>query len=167
MKRCLVLIAIVFMAFSAEADQSLINKKAPEFSLLDQYDRSFTLQSFSGHPMILLACDKKGSELNGPWKTAIIVRYAGRVPCLGVADLRTVMFFMTGIVKRHFKKEPASVLLDWDGELFTAYGLAQNVPNIILIDANGFVRHMYSGSASSEAIGQLFNAVDDIKKKVP
>lgn len=55
--------------------------------------------------------------------------------------------------------------MDWDGSFFVTYGLAAGVPNIIVIDHAGFVRYMYSGKASSEAIGQLFAVVDKMIKE--
>jgi predicted transcriptional regulator len=155
---------VLWTMAAAAADQSLINKKAPDFSLRDQHDRPFTRQTFSGRPLILMACDKKASKQNGPWRTAILGKYADRVQTAGVADLRTAPFFMSGFIKKDFKKDPVSILLDWEGALFTSYGLAQKVPNIIVIDGAGFVRYLYSGTATPEAEELLFTAVEDILK---
>lgn len=163
--RKLFLIILIILPTMAAADQSLINRKAPDFSLYDQHDQLFTLQNFSGRPVILVACDKKASEQNQVWRTTIQKKYEGRVRTVGVADLRETLSILSGFIRKKFKKDTVSILLDWDGRLFTSYSLAKNVPNIIVIDDTGLVRYQYSGTATPEAVELLFSTVENILKK--
>jgi len=167
MRRAILLTAVMLWTMTAAADQTLINRKAPGFSLRDQHDRPYTLQTFSGRPLILMACDKRASKQNAAWRTAILEKYADRVQTAGVADLRSAPFFLSRFIKKDFKKDPVSILLDWDGTVFASYGLAENVPNIIVIDGMGLVRHLYSGLITPDAREQLFTAVEDVLEEDP
>ncbi len=167
MRKTFLLIAtIILAAMAAAADQTPINRKAPDFSLRGQYDNTVTLHSFFGRPLILVACGWKGSEENGPGKTAILEKYGGRIQCMGVADLRTAFSFLSGFIKKKFQKESAPVLLDWKGEVFTSYGLAPDIPNIDVINGQGYVRYFYSGIATPEAVGLLSSSVETCWRKV-
>jgi len=164
MKTCFLLIVLTLLACTVEGGQSLINTRAPEFSLRDQYDQPYSLQSFAGQPVVLIASDKEGSGQNRHWLALLKEKYGRRLRIIGVADVRTVPFFLKGMVRGDFKKDGGSVLMDWDGALFTAYGLAKNVSNVILIDNSGSVQYLYAGSPSREATERLFGVLDGLVK---
>ncbi len=161
MKHYLVFLAFLFLPVSlATGEQSLVNTKAPEFALSDQYDRQYSLQSFVGQPFVLLASDKKGSEQNHLWIESVEKKYGKSVRIIGVADVRTVPFFLKGKIRNDFKKNPNSILLDWEGTIFMAYGLSKGLPNVVLIDSNGYVRYLHAGGPTDEAREQLFKKID-------
>jgi hypothetical protein len=156
---------LVSVPIAVGTEHSLVNAKAPDFSLLDQYDRQFTLQSFAGQPVILIASDGEGAKQNDRWIDRIQEKYKERIRIEGVADVRAAPFFMKSMVKNDFKKSKASILLDWSGELFKPYGCAQDVSNVILIDAGGYIRYVHSGAATNEAAEQLFRKIDTFMEK--
>ena len=151
-------IVLAFIVSVAEAGQPA-GSRAPDFALLDQFDKQVSLHDLEGKVVVLIASDDTGSKQNPEWKKAI-EQYRGRVTVLGVADVRKVPFFLKSRFKRDFQKDPAVILLDWDGVIFTPYGLAKGVPNIVLIDKKGIVRHLYSGSAEPGAVEGLRAALD-------
>lgn len=154
------LIGILLTAVVAAAGQALINVQAPDFSLSDQNGQQYSLATFAGRPIVLLASDKKGEEQNHQWGERIGKKYGSRVRTVGVADVRTVPFFLKGRITNNFKKDKNAILLDWDGILFTSYGLAKGVPNVVLIDGGGMVRYIYCGSAAPGAVNDLFREID-------
>ncbi len=158
--RYIIFAAIAFLLPVAAESQTLIDSKAPVFSLMDQRDYEVNLSQFEGRVVVLVASDKNGAKQNAAWRKAVAERYGERVFKLGVADLRKVPFFLKGSFKRDFQKDPDSIILDWSGEIFKAYGLAENVSNIVLIDKKGYVRYLHSGSAEQVAIGDLFREID-------
>jgi predicted transcriptional regulator len=161
MKRLVfLLVMLAIFATAVNGGQPLIDAQAPAFSLRDQFDRQYSLQSFSGRPFILIASDKKGAEQNKSWIEGIRDRFNDRLPIIGAADVRRVPFFMKSRIQNDFKKDHEIILLDWDGAFFISYGLTQNVPNVILIDSQGYVRHLQAGSASPAAMERLFKAID-------
>jgi peroxiredoxin len=161
-KLLLALIVILLSAITAEGDQSLIGSKAPEFILLDQHSKSYNVRQDEGKIIILLVSDKKGSEQNKAWVERIEKKYKDKVPIVGIADIRGVPRAFDFLVKREFKDKPVSILLDWNGNVFTSYGLVQKVANIVLIDRKGFVRHIHSGEATADACESLFKEIDKL-----
>ncbi len=162
MKHYLISILLLLLPVAAQGDQ-LINSRAPEFFLHDQHDRPVTLRQLEGRVVVLLASDRDGSAQNRRWGKIISDRYGATVSLIVVANARGVPFFMKNKVKNDFKKDEISVLLDWNGVVSTAYGLADKVSNIILIDKNGYIRHMYSGESTEGAIERLFAEIDRTK----
>jgi cytochrome oxidase Cu insertion factor (SCO1/SenC/PrrC family) len=156
------LLFLLLLSVVVKGEQALINTKAPEFVLFDQYDRQYSLQSFAGRPLVLIASDKKGEEQNRRWVASIRKKYGKGVRILGVADVRTVPFFLKGRIRNDFKKDTNSILLDWQGNFFKSYGLAKGVSNVVLIDSSGYVRYLYAGGPSDDAREQLFKEIETI-----
>lgn len=155
---------IFMISAIAGAGQALINAKAPNFSLADQNGLQYGLSTFAGQPVVLLASDKAGEEQNHQWKELIGRKYGDRVRVVGVADVRTVPFFLKKKIKNDFQKDQNTILLDWEGMLFTSYGLAKGVSNVILLDGSGIVRYLHCGGPSREESERLFNDIDAVLK---
>ncbi len=159
MRYFIIAIMALLLPFSAES-QTVVKSKAPDFSLPDQRDRLVSLRGFEGKVVVLVASDKEGMKQNPAWRKAIADRYGDRVVRQGVADVRKVPFFLKGSYKRNFQKDPESIVLDWQGDIFKVYGFAENVSNLVLIDKEGFVRYRHSGSAEPGAVDDLFRTID-------
>jgi len=159
MKKGFILVVLMISAI-AGAGQSLINSKAPDFSLPDQHNKMVNLRELAGKPMILLASDKEGTKQNAGWRKAIAERYKDRILIQGVADVRKVPFFLKGSYKKDFQKDPDSIILDWEGTIFRSYGFKDNVANIVLIDKEAIVRYCHAGSAEQSEIEELYRAID-------
>lgn len=158
----LISLCLLATAGASAGTPALINAKAPEFSLLDQYDQPFDLRQAKGKTIILLASDGEGSKQNRQWIDAIKGRYGDRIAIVGIADLRSAPFFMKAMVINKFKERPAHILLDWKGVVFTSYGLAPNVSNLVLIDRHGIVQYLISGEATAAACEKLFREIDKL-----
>jgi predicted transcriptional regulator len=165
--RHIVLIIIMLLtpviSITEAAENSFLKAKAPEFTLQDQYDRTVTLRGLEGRVVVLLASDKEGSAQNPAWQKAVLDRYKDNIVVLGIADLRSVPFFLKGKIKNDFKKQEGRIFLDWKGEVFTSYGLSEKVSNVILIDKQGYPRFMYAGAATQEAIDRLLAVIDRLR----
>jgi predicted transcriptional regulator len=155
---------MTFMVFAllagAAGAQSLIDIRAPEFTLQDQHVKTVSLRQFEGRVVALIASDKEGSSQNPAWTKAIRDKYADEVIVLGIADVSSVPFFLKGKIRNDFKKEGDSILLDWKGEVFNAYNLTKGVSNVILIDKKSMIHYRSSGPASPEAVQGLFEKID-------
>ncbi len=134
--------------------------KAPDFALHDQYGILFTLRQLEGHLVILIASNIEALDHNRQWGKAIREQYLDRVYILAVADTRGIPSIMESMVRKFFKDEEISILLDWKGHVFDTYGLSSGVSNIVLIDRKGFIRYIYAGEASKKAIESLFHEVN-------
>ena len=145
--------AVFLIAVRVEGGQ-LEGSRASDFTLRDQRDSQISLRDLKGKVVLLIASDDTGAKQNAEWKKAV-EKYVGPITVLGVADVRKVPFFLKKRFKQDFQKDPATILLDWEGIIFTSYGLAKDVSNIVVIDKNGIVRYLYSGSAESSAVERL------------
>ncbi len=134
--------------------------KAPDFALHDQYGILFTLRQLEGHLVILIASNIEALDHNRQWGKAIREQYLDRVYILGVADTCGISSIMESMVRKFFKDEEISILLDWKGHVFDTCGLSAGVSNIVLIDRKGFIRYIYAGEASKKAIESLFHEVN-------
>jgi len=150
---------LLFLNSEGEGGQSIMTK-APDFALHDQYGNLFTLRQLEGHLVILIASAREGLDNNRRWGGAVRERYQDRVYILGVADTRGIPSIMEGVVRNLFKDEEISVLLDWKGCVFDAYGLSNGASNIVLIDRKGVILYIHEGEASKKAIESLFHEMD-------
>lgn len=160
MKRFLLIVMMFMLQLTGTHAENAINEKAPEFTLQDQYEKTVSLRDIAVRVVVLIASDKEGSLQNAEWKKAIRTKYGDSVAVQGLADVSNVPFFLKGKIRNGFKKDGESILLDWKGEVFRAYGFAKAVSNIVLIDGRGVIRHRSSGIASSAAVQELFRQID-------
>jgi hypothetical protein len=166
MKTAYLALMVLFLAPAlSHGAHPLENGKAPDFTLADQYDRPFHLADARGSIIVLLAADGEAEAQLAPWRTKLAGRYADRVVMLGIADVRSAPFFLKRHLKNRFKKNPDRVLLDWNGDFFTAYGLPGKAPSIVAIDRTGTVRSVRSGDATASALQDLFNDIDRLMKE--
>ena len=163
MKKYFFLLLSLFLSTAAaQGGHPLLNVKAPEFSLLDQYDKPYNIRQGEGSIVVLLASDKEGEPQNALWRSAIEERYRDKIFLIGIADVRTVPFFLKSRIKNNFRKDNARILLDWTGEVFTNYVLAKHASNIVLIDKKGRVRYVTSGEVTIVARETLFKEIDKL-----
>lgn len=160
MKHVLLIVVIFILQVAGANAENTIGGKAPEFTLQDQYDKTASLKQYEGRIVVLIASDKEGKAQNAAWTKTIKEKYADRVVVQGVADVSSVPFFLKGKIRNDFKKDPDSILLDWQGEVFKAYDLTKGVSNVILIDKDGMIRHRSPGPASPEAVQELYKKID-------
>jgi len=163
MKRFMLIVMMIILQLSSASAQNAVGEKATEFTLQDQYEKTVNLPQYDGRVVVLIASDKEGSSQNAAWSKAIKDNYSDRVVTQGIADVSSVPFFLKGKVRNDFKKDGDSILLDWKGEVFKTYGLTKGVSNVILIDRDGMIRHRSAGSASPEAVQELFKKIDSLK----
>ncbi len=156
----------ILLALSLVTDaaaQTVLNAKAPEFELSDQHGQLRSLRSLAGRVIVLLASDKDGAEQNRHWGNYLVQKYGDRIAIVRIADVRTVPFFMKEKIRNDFKKDVNPILLDWDGSVFRAYGMKNKAANVALIDRNGVLRVLHSGSAEPEAIGRVCREIDKLE----
>jgi peroxiredoxin len=161
--KVLLIVLMLMLQVAGANAANAIGEKAMEFTLQDQYEKSVSLRQFEGRVVVLLASDREGSSQNAAWIKAIRDNYADRVAVQGIADVSTVPFFLKGRIRDEFKKSEASILLDWEGDVFRSYGFAKFVANVLLIDRHGVIRHRSSGQAAPAVIQELFKKIDALK----
>ncbi len=154
----IVAIALILIASTAGA-HALINGQAPAFQLTDQFGNAQNLSALNGRLVVLLASDKKGEEQCRAWGLFLKGAYGDRLEIVRIADVGPVPSLFRGAIRNDLKRDPAAILLDWDGLVFKSYAFKQATANVALIDRNGLIRFLHSGPVEREACDRLRKAV--------
>ena len=137
-KTCLTNLIYYLLFFSSALCQA--EMKLIEFEMEDQFENSYTSNSWNENILIFIAGDRKGSSYNRNWAIAInneVKKNPQSVKLIGLADLGSVPFFLTGIVKAYFPDDTnEKVLLDWDGLFAETYDFTDDHCNILIFDTN-------------------------------
>ena len=122
---------------------------APDFTLKDQNDQEIRLNQFRGENVLLFGFDKDSVDNGGTWLTLFLERYAEGLRILPIANGASMPFsarlFLKGKVKADVQDAAeefnlSSFLLDWTGEVSRQYGMASQIPTIVLVDRAGHIR---------------------------
>lgn len=134
---------------------------AASFELRDQYENTLTYKFPKQKISVLTFGDRKGSEQIEGWVRPLYDRYQTRIDQNGVAVLSSVPSFARGIVRRIFKsKVKYPVLLDWKGDVASAYGYQNNQANLYVIDRDGRIVLRLTGAANPEQLNRVFAQID-------
>jgi hypothetical protein len=137
--------------------------KATAFELKDQYNQVSSYRFPKAKLTILIFGDRKGSEQIEGWVRPLWDRYQDRIDQKGVAVLSAVPSFMRPIIRTMFRsKVKYSVLLDWTGDVATAYAYQSGRANLILIDQQGRIVLRLLGPAGNDGLQQLYARIDPI-----
>lgn len=137
--------------------------KATAFELKDQYNQVSSYRFPKAKLTILIFGDRKGSEQIEGWVRPLWDRYQDRIDQKGVAVLSAVPAFMRPIIRTMFRsKVKYSVLLDWTGDVATAYSYQSGRANLILIDQQGRIVLRLMGPAGNDGLQQLYARIDPI-----
>ena len=137
---------ILLFAEATVAEQDPETTLIP-FEINDQFDRPHTEKDFQDRSVLVLCGDRKGSQFQGQWMSALrdslrSFGFSDSIALVEAADLRGVPFFVKGSVKRKFPKQDAAwVLLDWKGQLAKSYGFQKDKCNIVLFDHSGMLTY--------------------------
>lgn len=137
-----ILVFLMAAAAFGAGEEKAIGKKAIEFSLADQFEQKWTWSKhWKGKPTVLVMSDWKGSDHATKWTSPLYQRLKDRVQFVAMADVSLAPSFLRGYLRDRFKDAyKNSVLLDWDGTVFTHYVVQPGLPNVLFVDAQGVVR---------------------------
>ena len=129
-----------------------------DFALTDQFGREHRRAEYAGGVLVVVGTDRSGSAHVGGWLALARdgledLDAAGRLPALGVADLRGVPSLVRPVVRAALARAvDRPVLLDWEGRFATAYGFAAGACTVLVADAGGRIVHRTSGTAADPAL---------------
>lgn len=141
------------------------------FELEDQFGQRWSEADFAGRVAIVMAADREGSEFSQPWAEALSAAFEGelatqRVILAGVAHLRGVPFFIKGLVRGSFSKEPEEwVLLDWGGYWAEHYPFATEHMNLMIFAPDG--RQVFEATSRDVDRALLDRMVDTVRSVLP
>ena len=143
---------------------------APDFTLKDQHDTEIRLSQFHGENVLLFGFDRDSVDNGETWLTLFLERYAEGLRILPIANGSSMplsaRLFLKGKVKAEFQDAAvefnlSSFLLDWTGEVSRQYGMASQIPTIVLIDRAGHIRLVQPlPQLTVEGVRGVFDQID-------
>lgn len=152
-RHCLGLAGLMAIGPLAAQETALI-----PFELEDQFERTYHGSDYSDRIVVVIGSDRDGSEFNARWGEAIHDALDGvpgfeRVSFIPVAHLVGVPFFLKGMIRGRFPKEPERwALMDWDGVFDEAYGLVPGATNVFVFDGAGQLVQRAHGRELDDAV---------------
>ena len=143
---------------------------APDFALKDQNDTKIQLSQFHGENVLLFGFDKDSVDHGEIWLSLFLERYADALRILPIANGSSMplsaRLFLKGKVKADFQDAAvefnlSSFLLDWTGEVSRQYGMASQIPTIVLINRAGHIRLVQPlPQLTEEGVRGVFDQID-------
>lgn len=136
-------------------------RKAPAFSLKDQYDKRQDYQFPRDRVSVLAFGDREGAGQIESWVRPLYERYGEKVDIRGVAVLSSVPSPARGIVRRIMKRQVKyPVMLDWNGEVSRNYAYRGGRAGLFVIDRQGHILLETEGAADAAALARVFAQID-------
>ena len=143
---------------------------ASDFTLKDQNDQEIRLSQFRGENVLLFGFDKDSVDNGGTWLNLFLERYAEGLRILPIANGSGMplpaRLFLKGKVKAEVQDTAeefnlSSFLLDWTGEVSRQYGMAPEIPTIVLIGCAGHIRLVQPlPQLTAEEVRGVFDRID-------
>jgi hypothetical protein len=156
------LIIGLWLALPAAADKAV--PMAAEFSLLDQYGKSYCISYPQEKVCVFVFADKWGCTQVEGWVRPIYERYKDTIMILGVAQLANVPSWLQptllGIFKRSIKY---SVMMDWTGDVSRKYGYPGVKAFVVIVDREGVIQTRVKGKASTDLIEKCCNIINELR----
>lgn len=158
----LVFCSTVVQSTSLVADRTAVGKRAFEFTMEDQFEKSWSwTAAFRGRPTVLVMSDRSGSEFITAWTSTLSKQYAKSVSFVAMADVSAAPFFIKGLLRSKFREAYSnSILMDWDGDVFEHYHVQDGVPNVLYISPDGVVRLHVWGKGSQAEVSSFTRELD-------
>jgi len=174
---------------------SLKPAPAPSFRIEDQFEKAYQLNGFTGDILVLIYGDRESADQNRalgetlhlsfhPQARNLSPSQARKAPPLAMADLPAgmrcpdvhavpvaVIGRVPGLVKNilrgEFKKASPDcpIWLDCEDSMRQSFGMAQGVPNLVIIDAKSQVRMAAGGRLEREHVQELVNGIEALRRE--
>ena len=140
-----------------------VSPVAAEFSLKDQYGKSYQIAYPQEKICVLVFADKWGSTQVEGWVRPLYETYQDAILIHGVAQLKGVPRWLRSTLVRIFKSTiKFSVMMDWTGEVSRDYEYPGGKALVVIVDRQGNIQHRVKGKASKVLIEACNDIIDDL-----
>jgi hypothetical protein len=145
-------------------------KKAPTFTLVDQFKKSAKIEYPSKSVNVFILADREGSKQVEAWVRRVFDKFGERIEIRGIALLKGVPVALRSTVRYMFKRQVSyPVLMDWDGEVTSQFPFKPGQACVVVVDTSGRIVASEYGAVIDESFKRVQTAIDDtlpeIKKK--
>jgi hypothetical protein len=166
-----------------------------KLALDDQFERSHDLTEHAGDVVILLYGDRQGMPANKDLGENLHIHYhpaaknqppsqARKAPVtplpnlpdrkrspdvkvVPVACFGHVSAVIRGVIRNQVKKNAPEtpVWLDFEDKMKEQFGLTAGVPNLVILDIQGRLRHHAAGELDAKSVAQIIEAIDVLRRE--
>lgn len=164
MKKLFLVISLLFLNITL-AENVETGIKAPSFFLESGDSKGISLDQLKNKTIIIIYETKDVVEQNRQLKNELKTLLANSAPLnaqciiLPVINCSQANWLTKGVwqsnLRKNSEKERIAIYGDWDGKMFSEYGIKDNESNVIIIDRNGIVRYFSSGKLGDDAISNI------------
>ncbi|WAC08802.1 MAG: hypothetical protein OS130_06350 [Thermodesulfobacteriota bacterium] len=179
MKKFFILILVgftLFPLFVFPTHGFEVNTPAPFFCVRTGDDQELNLDMVKGKVLTLWYETKEVVEKNKTLKNALKNFYLAmpenlrpqyaRVPVVKCFPVSwPIIKIWKYKLKENSKKEGITLYGDWDGEMFTDYGIKDNESNFVIIDKKGFIRYRAAGKIEDEEIKKIIELLKSLLRE--
>jgi len=160
-------LALVFNIISVSiANDKLIGKKAYNFTLRDQFDKTHYWTSFKGKPTVIILSDRAGSDFVDNWVKPLQKNLGTKVKFVPIAEVSIAPGFVHGLIRSGIRdKYTYPLYLDWDGDTYKYYQCKPNIPNVFFVGEDEKISFTMAGNGSTTEVAFFIENVEKLLQK--
>ena len=150
-----------------------VGVRAPFFTVTSGDSNVLTLDSTKGKVTVMFYEAKDVLERNRKLRNELNRSYQGLTDAQKACIFRLLIINCCGSfwpftetwkkkLREGSRKSGVIIYGDWDGEMFSAYGMKDNDSNVAIIDKNGIIRYFESGRVKDDKIDKIRNLIENL-----
>jgi uncharacterized protein len=168
----LLVVVCLLSAGTLHAEELAVGMHAPDWSFEDSEGKTYSMASWEGKVLLVNYVDPDESDLNEHFTDAMKrAKDDGRLrdetyKGIGIADCAATWkpnFAIRAIASRKAKKYKTTILFDYDASLRTAWGLARDTANVVLLDKHRICRAIVRGRVPDDRVETLVQLAIDLQ----
>jgi predicted transcriptional regulator len=165
---------VLLMGVAVQAEDLQVGMTASDWSFVDSEKKVFSMASWAGKVLLVNYVDPDESDLNEHFTDAMKkakddgllkdATYKG----IGIADCAATWkpnFAIRAIAGRKARKYKTVILFDYDGTLRTAWGLAKDTANMVLLDKNRVCKAIVRGRVLEKDVDKIVQMAIDLQNE--
>jgi len=158
---CVLILLSGVLAYAAGFEVGIL---APDFKVLSGSNEELTLDGIKGKVAVIFYETKETVEKNRRLKDELNKFYDTQPDQVKRIILRVSVINCKGVIfsgawknnlKANSKKEGITIYGDWDGGMFSSYGIKDKESNLIIVGRDGIVKYSFAGKVGEEEFGRI------------
>lgn len=159
-----VLTVILFSVAYSRAIALEAGNLAPAFKVSSGDNKELSLDDLKGKVVVIFYETKDTKEKNRQLKDELNKFYDAQPDSLKESILRIPVINCKGVIftgawkdslKQNSQKEGLTIYGDWDGKMFSAYGIPDNESSLIIVGKDGIIKYSFSGRIDEKDFSRI------------
>ena len=159
-----VLIVVLFSAVYARAVALEAGNPAPEFKVTSGDNKELSSDDTKGKVAVIFYETKDTKEKNRQLKDELNKFYDAQSDSVKKSMLRIPVINCKGVIftgiwkdslRQNSQKEGLTIYGDWNGKMFSAYGITDKESNLIIIGKDGTIKYSFAGRVEEKDFSRI------------